>query len=707
MEVNEPNGMPPIEILSPLLWSSFGDSWTAPTHPYSPRRVNLNSSISRAHLQCSVVQSHATIELSICRVGGTGTRARDCKSATLPLSYESRASLAYNSYNVISLLGSQGRFVNVFTEYRESIGGAERHSCGRREHRGCATIFPGTIPLRRSSSKDNTALETQAVSDGINEIQTVDRTSNLTTGHMCGSAAITHHFSAETSIRACNSKIHNWLAHSLSTKANRVQSPARGNRAGRCRWGAFSRGSPVSLALSFQCHSILTSITLVVCLDLAVKSRPNLSTHSPFDYPPCHFFKLAVPSTNVVFMRRIFTTNTRQRFKFRKLKDTSNFLPTVHILPHCASLLNRELRSRPLEKVVAESNCKCKQRAAVSSANLGAAAESISPVLVHADEGPYNLSESPCNHSRDPYNHSRNSYNHNGVLITMEVVPIFKVGILITTEWVLITSAGLLVTTVDVLLTTSVILVPTAGVLIILAGVLITTTGVLITKTVVLVTTAGVLVTTVGNLITTAVVLITTTMVLITTAAVLIATAGVLITTVDVLITAAMVLVTTLGVLITTASVIITTAGVLITTVGVLIIAAMVLVTTVGGSYNHTQGLYNHDGVPYKYSFGPCKHACSLYNYSGVPCNHSGGPYVHSGGPYNHSPGPYNHTKGPCNHSRVPYNHNEGPYNHSCGPCNQSGDTNSHDLHGFCSHELPIKRTRTSYQKISDEITLD
>ncbi|KAJ8881209.1 hypothetical protein PR048_017683 [Dryococelus australis] len=53
---------------------------------------------------------------------------------------------------------------------------------------------------------------------------------------------------------------------------------------GSCRTislvGGLSRGSPVYPALSFQCLSILTSITLIGSQDLAVKSRPNLFTQS-------------------------------------------------------------------------------------------------------------------------------------------------------------------------------------------------------------------------------------------------------------------------------------------------------------------------------------------------------------------------------------------------------------------------------------------
>ncbi|KAJ8891943.1 hypothetical protein PR048_004502 [Dryococelus australis] len=52
--------------------------------------------------------------------------------------------------------------------------------------------------------------------------------------------------------------------------------------------GGFSRGSPVSPALSFWRCSILTSITLIGCQDHDVKSRPNLFTHSlcPLNFYP-------------------------------------------------------------------------------------------------------------------------------------------------------------------------------------------------------------------------------------------------------------------------------------------------------------------------------------------------------------------------------------------------------------------------------------
>ncbi|KAJ8883919.1 hypothetical protein PR048_015774 [Dryococelus australis] len=72
------------------------------------------------------------------------------------------------------------------------------------------------------------------------------------------------------------------------TKANRIQSPAgslrifaSGNLAGRCRWSAGFLGDILFLppfhssAVPFSLH-----FTLIGFLDLAVKSRPNLFTHS-------------------------------------------------------------------------------------------------------------------------------------------------------------------------------------------------------------------------------------------------------------------------------------------------------------------------------------------------------------------------------------------------------------------------------------------
>ncbi|KAJ8883944.1 hypothetical protein PR048_015800 [Dryococelus australis] len=77
------------------------------------------------------------------------------------------------------------------------------------------------------------------------------------------------------------------LARSPPTKANWVQSPSESpdfRKWESCRMmplvGEFSQGSPVFPAPSFRCRSIFTSITLIGSQDLAVKSHPNLFTHS-------------------------------------------------------------------------------------------------------------------------------------------------------------------------------------------------------------------------------------------------------------------------------------------------------------------------------------------------------------------------------------------------------------------------------------------
>ncbi|KAJ8866744.1 hypothetical protein PR048_032605 [Dryococelus australis] len=80
------------------------------------------------------------------------------------------------------------------------------------------------------------------------------------------------------------------LAHSPPANTNWVQSPAGSpdfHKWESCRTmqfvGRFSQRSPVSPAPSFWRRSILTSITHIGSQDLAVKSRPNLFTHSGFE----------------------------------------------------------------------------------------------------------------------------------------------------------------------------------------------------------------------------------------------------------------------------------------------------------------------------------------------------------------------------------------------------------------------------------------
>ncbi|KAJ8872137.1 hypothetical protein PR048_025739 [Dryococelus australis] len=87
---------------------------------------------------------------------------------------------------------------------------------------------------------------------------------------------------------ALKRKVAERLACSPPTKANQVQSPVGPLPDFRtwksCRTmplvSGFSRWYPVSPAISFQRRSILTSITFIGSQDLAVKSRPDLFTHS-------------------------------------------------------------------------------------------------------------------------------------------------------------------------------------------------------------------------------------------------------------------------------------------------------------------------------------------------------------------------------------------------------------------------------------------
>ncbi|KAJ8887684.1 hypothetical protein PR048_013902 [Dryococelus australis] len=79
------------------------------------------------------------------------------------------------------------------------------------------------------------------------------------------------------------------LARSPPTKANQVQYPA--GSLDFLKWEScwtmvlvsrFSQGSLVSSALSLRRRSIFTSITFICSQYLAVKSHPNLLTHSVF-----------------------------------------------------------------------------------------------------------------------------------------------------------------------------------------------------------------------------------------------------------------------------------------------------------------------------------------------------------------------------------------------------------------------------------------
>ncbi|KAJ8874240.1 hypothetical protein PR048_025083 [Dryococelus australis] len=134
------------------------------------------------------------------------------------------------------------------------------------------------------------------------------------------------------------------------TKAIRVQSPA-GSPDSRmwesCRTmplvGGYSRGSPVSPALSFRCRSRLTSITLIGSQDLAVKSRPNLFTHPKLAY--CVF--TCVLYTQVIICGAIACTFVQSR-----VDDALNCATTEHnSAPEYRSDIDgmlRPCRSRPI-----------------------------------------------------------------------------------------------------------------------------------------------------------------------------------------------------------------------------------------------------------------------------------------------------------------------------------------------------------------------
>ncbi|KAJ8877806.1 hypothetical protein PR048_022263 [Dryococelus australis] len=77
---------------------------------------------------------------------------------------------------------------------------------------------------------------------------------------------------------------------------------ASGNRAGRCRWSAGFLGDlPFPPPPSFQRRPMLTSITLIGSQYLAVKSRPNLFTHS-FSLSLAHtlYLSLSLTHTSIV-----------------------------------------------------------------------------------------------------------------------------------------------------------------------------------------------------------------------------------------------------------------------------------------------------------------------------------------------------------------------------------------------------------------------
>ncbi|KAJ8886185.1 hypothetical protein PR048_012394 [Dryococelus australis] len=121
------------------------------------------------------------------------------------------------------------------------------------------------------------------------------------------------------------------LAGSPPTKAIWVQFSA--GSPDFCIWGScrtmplvgeFSRGSPVSSALSFQWRSILTSITLIGSEDHSVKGRPNILTH--YVVPKMKFFDI----------RRKFFGGDYSTFSM--MRPTFLLLLVLRGLPECPAL---------------------------------------------------------------------------------------------------------------------------------------------------------------------------------------------------------------------------------------------------------------------------------------------------------------------------------------------------------------------------------
>ncbi|KAJ8866273.1 hypothetical protein PR048_032116 [Dryococelus australis] len=98
----------------------------------------------------------------------------------------------------------------------------------------------------------------------------------------------------QSSFSHAESTVAERIARSPPTKANRVQSRL-GHRifaqVGIVPDDAVVQGSPVSPTSSFRRCSILTSITLIGSQDLAVKSRPNVFTHSHYTRTSLEFLR--------------------------------------------------------------------------------------------------------------------------------------------------------------------------------------------------------------------------------------------------------------------------------------------------------------------------------------------------------------------------------------------------------------------------------
>ncbi|KAJ8889779.1 hypothetical protein PR048_009282 [Dryococelus australis] len=125
------------------------------------------------------------------------------------------------------------------------------------------------------------------------------------------------------------------LACSPPTKANRVQSPA----VGISLVSGFSRGSPISLAISFRRCSVLTLITRIGSQDLAVKSWPNLITLYSRDLD--EIFRLAATSASYrIGVRELYWLEVVAHIAVR---GRACVVPTEHHSEHRSRIRDRTI----------------------------------------------------------------------------------------------------------------------------------------------------------------------------------------------------------------------------------------------------------------------------------------------------------------------------------------------------------------------------
>ncbi|KAJ8895390.1 hypothetical protein PR048_000722 [Dryococelus australis] len=132
----------------------------------------------------------------------------------------------------------------------------------------------GVVPRGTEPGRTARTNPTFAWSDGVKTWKTGVRMTGPgnRTRVLLSANAVAHHCATSFCERDCNSLILHlwWSAHQGEPGSIPGRSPPGFSR------GFFSRGSPVSPALSLRRRSILTIITLIESQDLDVKSSPNL-----------------------------------------------------------------------------------------------------------------------------------------------------------------------------------------------------------------------------------------------------------------------------------------------------------------------------------------------------------------------------------------------------------------------------------------------